>query len=284
MSEAATGSVIPSSTPPPVSVTPSPGSVNPTVATPPPSTTDWTAGMADEARGYIANKGFKSPADVLESYRNFEKLQGVPQDRILKLPENLDSPEARALWERLGAPKEAKDYKFEGVDPKHAEYLAKVYHELGVPKSMAEKVTAKLNEYSTQQATQAQEAQKQVMEQAKQTLMKEWGAAFEQNTNVVDSAARNLGLDPKENLALANALGPDKAMKLLYKLGTATGEHTFVTGKNANTIMEPTQALSKISQLKTDSTFQQRLHSGEVGAVAEWQRAHEMAFPGETGL
>ena len=56
-----------------------------------PASTDWTSGLTDEMRGYVQNKGFKAPQDVVESYRNFEKLHGVPQDRILKLPENLDT-------------------------------------------------------------------------------------------------------------------------------------------------------------------------------------------------
>ena len=94
------------------SVTPTPASA--------PTPTDWTTGLNDDLRSYVQNKGFKDTAAVVESYRNFKKLHGVPQDRILKLPENLDTPEGRAISERLGAPKDAKDYSInlpkEGAD------------------------------------------------------------------------------------------------------------------------------------------------------------------------
>lgn len=280
-------STIPSATAAPIQVTPTGTSTTTTPAGA--SATDWTTGFSDEAKGYVLNKGFKGPSDILESYRNFEKLQGVPQDRILKLPENLDSPEARAIWERLGAPKEAKDYNLsipkENGDATLAEDMAKNFHEIGVPKTMAEKITAKWNERQAALTTQRAEEQKTKVFQADQNLRKEWGAAFEQNKNVVDSAARNLGLNVDQTNALAASLGPDGAMKLLYKLGSATGEHTFVSGQNAgNGAMVPAQALSKIAELRSDRGFIDRLSSGDSTAMKQWQSAHEMAYPGENSI
>ena len=73
--------------------------------------TDWTTGLSDDLKGFVQNKGFKAPTDILESYRGLEKAMGAKAEHLIKLPENMDSPEGRAIWERLGAPKDAKDYK-----------------------------------------------------------------------------------------------------------------------------------------------------------------------------
>lgn len=282
------GSTIPSATAAPINVTPSPGQG---AATPPAAgaaATDWTASFNDETKGYIQNKGFKGPEDILNSYRNFEKLQGVPQDRILKLPENMDSPEARQIWERLGAPKEAKDYNLaipkENGDPTLAEDMAKNFHDIGVPKSMAEKITAKWNERQATLHAQGVEAQKQASTLAEQALRKEWGLAYDQNRNVVDAAARTLGIDAKQTSALASALGPDGAMKLLYKIGSATGEHTYVNGQGANQIFSPEAATNKISELMSNSEWTQKYLSGDKAAGNQMQALQQMAHPGESGL
>lgn len=279
-------STIPSPTPAPITVNPTVASGGPVPGAGAAATTDWTTGFDDETKGYIQNKGFKSPQDLLGSYRNFEKLQGVPQDRILKLPENFDSPEGRAILERLGTPKEAKDYGVaippENGDPNLAEFMSKTFLEAGVTKSMASKIVEKWNEYQGGNRAAQAETMKAKFAEADKALRTEWGAAFDQNKNVVDSAARTLGMSKEELGSLGMALGPDKAMKLLHKLGTSLGEHTFVAGKAAaNTILDPNQAKSKIDELRSNSDFVQRLASGDKKALSEWTRAHEMAAPGE---
>lgn len=277
-------STIPSSTANAVNVTPSPGQGSGATASAP----DWASSFNDDTKGYIQNKGFKSPEDVLNSYRNFEKLQGVPQDRILKLPENMDSPEARAVWEKLGAPKEAKDYNLaipaEGGDPTLAQDMAKNFHEIGVPKTMAEKITAKWNERQAAVQAAGLENQKMVAQAADQALRKEWGQAYEQNLNVVNSAARTLGIDNNQTAALGKALGPDNAMKLLFKLGSATGEHTFVNGQGANQVFTPEAAQSKIRELQTNQEWASKYLNGDKAAFNQMQSLQQMANPGESGL
>src|ERR1700744_2257527 len=40
------------------------------------ATVDWSTGLSEDLRGYAANKGWKGPADIVESYRGMEKLLG----------------------------------------------------------------------------------------------------------------------------------------------------------------------------------------------------------------
>src|SRR4051812_22872278 len=63
----------------------------------------WYGGVADaELRGFAELKGWKSPDDALVSYRNLEKLQGVPPERLLKLPEKADDPAWSEIHGKLG--------------------------------------------------------------------------------------------------------------------------------------------------------------------------------------
>lgn len=259
-------------------------------ATPPQATgTEWTSGLSDDLKGFVQTKGFQAPKDVIESFRNLEKLMGVPQERIVKLPDNMDGPEARAIWERLGAPKDAKEYNLEVPpeigDKALAEWAAGEFHKLGMPRKMAEGFIKAWNEKMVGTHKANQEAHTLAIKQAGDALQKEWGAAFEQNKNIADAAARKLEMSKDEIAGLTAALGPEKTMKALYKLGLATGEHSFIMGQPAATgVMTPEQARHRIKELTTDRDFVGRLTRGDAEAKRQWQTAHEMAYPGDMHL
>lgn len=246
--------------------------------------TDWTSGLNEDMKAYVSNKGFKTPDDVLNSYRNFEKLQGVPQDRLLKLPESMEAPEARAIWERLGAPKEAKEYNFEvpkGADPKDFETISGEFHKLGVPKSMAQNIIKALSGLELAKQKIRTDAVTAAATTAEANLRTEWGAAYDKNKNIVEQAATTLGLTKEQLNIIGAALGPEGAPKLLLKLGSATQEHAFVPGQqSSDTALAPQAAEAKIKELMSNSDFTRRLLNGDLAAKSEWQRAHEMASQG----
>lgn len=251
--------------------------------------TDWTTGLNDEYKSYVQTKGFKAPQDVLESYRNYEKLQGVPQERLLKLPENLDSPEGRALFERLGAPKEAKEYNIEipkeNGDPKLAEFMRETFFKNGVTKKQAEGIVKAWNE--TQGASIQQMMAAKTAESAAQAekLKTDWGQAYDQNLNISRQAVQNLGWKKEQIDALQGSLGYDGVMKLLHTLGTATGEHQFVGGKSGGGMMHSTEsAQAKIAELISDKSFTARLNAKDVDAIKQWDQLHQAAYPGTISL
>jgi hypothetical protein len=253
--------------------------------------TDWTTGFNDDQKAFVTTKGFKAPSDILESYRNFEKLQGVPQDRLLKLPENMDTPEGRAVFERLGTPKEAKDYNLaallpkENADPKLADWAQGVFHEIGMPRGMAEKFIKKWNERSGSSHKEMTDARTAMLNQADQNLKSTWGNAYDRNKELANQGAMALGLDEKAIGALGSALGPDKAMLLLHKLATATGEANFHDGTPAGSdIMSVQEAKGKIASMMSDKTFAKRLSEGDTDARRQWDNAHKMAYPGTISL
>jgi hypothetical protein len=203
-------------------------------STPAPVTTEWTTGLNDDLKSYVQTKGFKDTTAVLESYRNMEKLHGVPAERILKIPDNLDTPEGRAIFEKLGAPKDPKDYKIE-IPKEHgdenlASWLRDTAAKYNLTHRQLEGLVAGWNERTGTAIKSMTEQQQTFLKQADDNLKKEWGAAYEQNKGLADQGAIALGMGEKEVKALGAALGPDKAMMLLHKLATATGEASFVSG------------------------------------------------------
>lgn len=247
----------------------------------------WKAAMNEDLRGYIDGKGFKGPEILAEAYRNFEKLQGVPQDKIIKLANEIYdkdgklTPDGRGVWERLGTPKEAKDYKLEvppGGDAKVSEHFANVFHEAGVPKAMAEQVVKSFNAFSAQQEAAHKQQLAAKYTQEKAALEQEWGMAFEQNTNIAKSAVGALGISAQQIDAIQSALGLTETMKMFNKLGKSVGESPFITGRPAGGAMEPGAAREQIRTLMQDSGFRAKVIAGDTEAKSKWDSLHKYAY------
>jgi len=270
------------------------GNETPTAVNSGASTGDWLGGLSEDLKGYVGNKGWKSPADLVESYRGAEKLLGVPKDRVLKLPEKFYdekgklTSEGRAIRESLGAPKEAKDYNLvapkEGADPKLLDHFRGVFHELGLPKADAEKITSSWNDYIASQTTSAKEAASATIKNQQQALAKDWGAAYEQNLTIAKEAIRTMGVKAEEVTALESILGHDRAAKLFHQLGKQVGEAPYIGGQRPDALLEPVNAKAQIKELISDKDFANRLQSGDREAAAKWKRLHEQAYPGQVNI
>lgn len=247
---------------------------------------DWMTGFNDETKGYVQNKGFKGPGDVIESYRNFEKLHGVPKERLLKLPEKDDAPEWNEIYDRLGRPKDAKEYQIkapEGIqgDEQFAEFSRKTFHELGLTKKQGETLAAKWTEYAVGRAKAEGEQSQAKISQETESLKKEWGAAHDQNINVAKQGAREFGVSPEIIDQLEKQMGYSGVMKFFHNIGSKLGQHKFETGDGAKGFgaMTPMQAQQKINDLKGDSAFRERLTKGDVAARSEWDQLHAWGYP-----
>src|SRR5712664_2581436 len=80
------------------------------------------AGVDQEMVGHWQNAGWanKTPQELVveltKSWKAAEKHVGVPADQIVRLPKDpKDELGWKQVWQRLGAPKEAKEYDFTPV-------------------------------------------------------------------------------------------------------------------------------------------------------------------------
>ena len=116
-------------------------------------------------------------------------------------------------------------------------------------------------------------------------LKRDWGQAFDQNVNLAKQACNNLGISKEQVDAIEESLGYEGTMRLLQKLGSATGEARFVTGQTAGgQVMAAEQAKARISELMKDPAFGRRYSSGDQQARKEMESLHRMAYPGEMPL
>ena len=198
---------------------------------------EWTAGFSEDMRGFVQNKGWKNAQEVADSYRNLEKSFGVPKDRLLHLPESWEGPEAQAVWEKLGKPKDAKGYALKvpekGGDPKLAEWAGNAFLKNNLTAKQAEGVMGEWNTYQEAVAKQTADNQKVALTQVQDKLKNEWGAAYEKNMNLAKSGMMALELDAATVDIMANAMGAEKVFKQLSKIGAGVGEASFISGRPA---------------------------------------------------
>ena len=247
------------------------------------ASSDWLTGLSDEHKGYVANKQFKAPVDLLESYIQLEKLRGLPAERLLKLPDNDKDPAWNEIYGKLGRPGKPEEYGLKGEeDPEFAKFLSEKAHSLGLSKKQTETLFGELMVYSKTVIEQMQSAQETKHSEEATALKREWGSAYEQNANIVDRAAAELELSEEQLTALKGALGPAGTMKLLHTIGSKTGEATFETGSGGGGFggaLAPAAAKARIQSLQQDSEFSNKLTMGDTSAIEEWARLHKMAYP-----
>lgn len=272
----------------PAAATPPPAAPAAAAATPPPASSgNWTDSLNPEFKEYATNKGFKDPAMVLESYRNFEKLQGVPRERILKLPETADATEWNDVYTKLGKPAHPDGYGLETAkdgDPAFTDWAKSTFHKLNLTAEQGQKVVQQYQEFAAaQEAAEKAEHTANIQKQVG-ALQKEWGSAYNQNVARAQHAYRTFGLPDAAVSALEKAIGFDGVMKFMHDLGAKIGEHSFVAGEQnqgfgEGAMLTPAQAQAKINALKQDNIFRDRYLKGDVKAKEEMDRLHQMANP-----
>lgn len=253
-----------------------------------PTGMDWANGFKnEEVKSYIAQKGFKSPESLAESYKNLESKMGAPADRMLVLPEKMEGDAVKSIFERLGMPKEAKGYDFVGKDVKDAkpemvEKIQNIFHSATLTTSQAQAVAKGYDDMVQAQAQVQAEATKNAIIQADASLQKQWGAEYERNVEIAKQGVKILGLDAK-TLDMMEALqGREQLYKTLQKIGVSVGESSFVDGAAQNAqALTPDQAQEEIKSLMKDQKFYKKLEKGDKEANERWSKLNQIAFPGE---
>lgn len=255
------------------------------------SESTWIDTLPEDVKGYVQNKGFTDPGALAQSYQNLEKLVGVPEDQLLKLPGADDEKAAEKMNEifgKLGRPKEAKDYEIkraEGVeaDETYENWLRETALELNMTQAQVQGLVEKSDErVKAIQAEQATAAQTNAQD-VERELRTRWGNSYDEKVNNVDRVAQALGFTEQQLKGLKDSMGPVDAMLFVDALGGKLGEDTFVgdgggnrTGFGAKT---PEAAQAEIKELSRDVEFAAKLQKGDVEAKRRWDRLHQDAYP-----
>lgn len=243
---------------------------------------EWYAGIADEGlRGYVQTKGFKDVGVLADSYRNLEKLVGVPQDRLVRLPDKSDAPEWDDVYSRLGRPDKPEGYElnFDG-DAAFASRMATKMHALGISKSAAQGLNAEWNTYVGEliEADTREKQQKDATDM--QALKTEWGNDYAKHEELARRAGREFGLAEAEFQAISSALGSSKTLKLFQSIGAKMAEPgAFDPGQSRASSfgLTPDAAKAQINVLMGDKDWTAKYLGGDKAAAAEMTRLQQIA-------
>lgn len=213
----------------------------------------------DDMRGYIEKKGFKDAGALADSYRNLEKLRGVPSEQLLQLPADMGDGEAMgAVYERLGRPESAESYTNTLGDEFNTDVfkgIAAKAHELG----LSDKQFQGLQEITSQQSQAVLEAQET---QAAEAFDKWKG----DNADGFTKAAKLMADVGMNEESLEGLLAGDKASMydFLAKVAGRTGEAAVIEGQPSQGEgfnMSPSVAKQKVSELFADADFMKQYTS-----------------------
>lgn len=242
--------------------------------------TAWHAGLDAELVGHVTNRGWdkldpaKAAAEAAKAHREAERLIGVPADRIIRLPQDLTDPAGmKPVWQKLGAPAEAKDYDFSSVKDAAgqpiaaplAEAIRATAFEASVPKDVATKIAATVVKHFDSVTKEANAVAEAKLTEERAALKTNWTTNHDANMVVARDGAVKLGVTPEEVAALEKVVGYAKTMEMFRKVGAASAEHNFINpsnGGNNNAIMTREQAIARKAELTADTEWGKRYMNG----------------------
>jgi hypothetical protein len=256
------------------------------------TTAPWYQGVAgvDEATvGHWTAKGWanKSAAEVAveatKAWKEAERFVGAPADSLVRLPKDAkDEPGWNAVWQRLGKPKEAKEYDFAGVKFSDGTALEETFlntmreaaWSLNLPKDAAASIVQRFTKYlEDAEVGEKAERDAKLLEQ-KAALKKNWGPNEAPNMFVAQRAAAALGVSPQDIAALESVIGYDRIMEMFRTIGTKIGEDKFVQSTNkamGNAPMTRDEAVARKADLMSDQVWVKAFLAGDKAKAREIQ-------------
>ena len=259
---------------------------------------DWKSlSLAPELQNVVDRHQFSDPAMVVKSYGEFEKLHGVPVERLVKLPSPNEAKDPKAwdaIYNKLGRPETADKYVLpvpKGDDGTFSNQIKPWLHEAGVTQAGAAKLAEKWNGFQEAQANARAAQQEAKNAEQVQELKLAWGSEFDSRAQLVDHAAEKFGMTADQVTALKSTMGPKGAMEFLYNIGAKLGvEDRTVPGiggeTNGFTQMTPDMAKAEIARLRSDRDFAKLFTSSDIkqkmDARQQMDRLQRIANPGFT--
>lgn len=248
----------------------------------PASQESWTATLPEDVRGYAENKGWKDPSDLLSSYKNLEKLRGVSEDKLIRLP---DDPAAEGamdpVYAKLGRPEAPDKYTNvlgDGFDSAIFGTVAEKAFQLG----LGDEQFKGLQEIMAAESARMVEAQ----DTANIETFDAWKAKNPDGFANAGRVLSEVGLSEDQVSAM---LSGDKTAiyDALARIGARTAESQVIQGDKPASEgfgMTPAAAKSKINELMADKSFTEKYYSSNQKirqeAVNRMEKLHEIAASG----
>ena len=232
------------------------------------ATKTWIDQIPDpEVKNYATAKGFKEPGDVVNMYRNLEKLLGGEK---IPMPKGEQDVEGwNRMYKAIGRPETPEGYKLpspETGDKGFIEQAAKVFHQAGLSNRQASALTEWYQKYGSTVQQAQQEAIARRNSQELETFKTEQGQLFDAKLELGRRAAKQFGFSNDELLAFENAFGTKTLLTRFAAIGEAMGEHVVTGTGDQGFGMSATGAQATIAELKKDKEFTAKYLSGDMDA------------------
>jgi len=233
-------------------------------ATPPPATppADWRAGLDVSIKDHPCLKDFKDPMEVVKSWVGAQKLIGVDK---LPIPPADAKPEVRdqflnTVYDRLGRPKEAKDYKLtdvkmpEGVevkaDAQFTDGLKAEAHKLGL---LPHQIDGLYSWYMTNTGNRVKAYNDSIKKNITDTeaeLRSEYGAAFDAKKGIAEKVLDTFATAEERAHLIKTGFNNDpKIIRMLVRFGESVSDDSFIKGSGEAT-MTPKEAESELVKVR----------------------------------
>ena len=255
--------------------------------------------LPEKIRGEAAFKDIKSIDALADSYYNAQKMIGVPRDQLLRLPTS-DKPEDWApVYDRLGRPAKADDYKlkvpegFPAAEKSFAESVMATAHGAGLTQKQFEAMTGWLYDKAGQSIAQQRANQEATAAAGITALKTDWGQAFdtkvEQSRGAMLYYADKAGITAEVKKAMdETGAGNHPAIVKLFNYMAATlHEDGVLTGKafGESALQSPVEAQQQINALMADKNFMKnymnpnRRDPAKIEAMARMEALRKLAHP-----
>lgn len=201
-------------------------------------------------------------SDAGESdWQEFHRKLQEKVPTLMPTPNFEDDAALAPLYERMGRPKEAKDYKppkflnSRGEElPDYGKDFVESFKEtafkMGLSQKKYEEALSAILGKSIQANEQAQELHKADLAK----LTQEWGAAYDRNTTIVANFLAQTGAPQAVVDAIKASTADSTTMVWLHNLATKTlgTNGTFQMDNSTRTVMTPDEATLKISEIRNN--------------------------------
>jgi hypothetical protein len=255
-------------------------------ATPP--ATPWHTGIEADILGHWQAKGWdiSDPKAVAtaatKAYKGVESFIGAPPDQMIRIPKDAsDQAGWNALYSRLGAPNDAKEYDFSAVKRVNdqpppqplVDAIRDVAAQFKVPKDRAPDLLKAVVKHLDDTEAASLAAAKTALDNERAALDKSWGLNKEINRLEALKGATKLGFTPEDVNNLEKSVGYAKTMEALRRVGAVGREAEFVEGGAVNGRPPTAEAAqARKAALEKDTGWVKRYTSGDVQARDEMRQ------------
>ena len=241
----------------------------------PTQNTDWKASLSDEIRNEKSLENISDIESLAKGYVHAQRLVGA--DKIPVPNKYATEEDWNKVYEKLGRPKSADEYKFnlpedKTVDEAALKGFAQQAHKLGLLPGQADGVVKFYNDMIGQELSAANSIAEAARNKATTELKTEWGQAFDQKIAAANQVVASVFPQGfmSMNMEDGTKLGDNPAViKAFAMLAERMGEDKIVQG-DGPIMQTPKQIDKEINSLTAPgSAYWDKNHPGHQDAVAE---------------